>query len=412
MTRRVIQLIVICSMVLAAVSVQAAGFGIYEYSARANALGNSVMAGKADPSSIAVNPAQLTQLEGTQIAIGATGIYPQATVEINSPEPDAGSYDGESSLWTMPHLYVTHALNEQISFGVGVYSRFGLGTEFESSWPGASDVYKVGIKTVSINPVVGYNVTKNFSVAIGPEIMWFDFDLKKKKPSGVPTVYLDTEMGGDSWGAGFSLGARYQWNDWLSFGASYRSEVTQKVEGDIKATLAGATMLDSSASGKITLPQQVGFGINVKPMDNLSVEVGATWIGWSSYKELKVDYNSPTSPYLKHSNYNDTWRFNIGAEYNLTENWDLRASYVYDESPLNSDSLSYMVPANDRQIVGVGVGWHNANWSVDASYNYLFISDRSGHVEVFKGDGTPYTQNCEFKDGDAHLVGITVGYKF
>lgn len=410
MTRRVIQLIVICSMVLAAVSVQAAGFGIYEYSARANALGNSVMAGKADPSSIAVNPAQLTQLEGTQIAIGATGIYPQATVEIDSPASDAGSYDGESSLWTMPHLYVTHALNEQISFGVGVYSRFGLGTEFESSWPGASDVYKVGIKTVSINPIVGYNVTKNFSVAIGPEIMWFDFDLKKK--TGHPRFpgYLDTEMGGDSWGAGFSLGARYQWNDWLSFGASYRSEVTQKVEGDIKMKFAGAAILDSDASGKITLPQQIGFGINVKPMDKLSVEVGATWIGWSSYEELKVDFDGGN--FVRESNYNDTWRFNIGAEYNLTENWDLRASYVYDESPLNSDSLSYMVPANDRQIVGVGVGWHDANWSVDASYNYLFISDRSGHVEVTDANGVPYTQDCEFKDGDAHLVGITVGYKF
>ena len=410
MTRRVIQLIVICSMVLAAVSVQAAGFGIYEYSARANALGNSVMAGKADPSSIAVNPAQLTQLEGTQIAIGATGIYPQATVEIDSPASDAGSYDGESSLWTMPHLYVTHALNEQISFGVGVYSRFGLGTEFESSWPGASDVYKVGIKTVSINPIVGYNVTKNFSVAIGPEIMWFDFDLKKK--TGHPRFpgYLDTEMGGDSWGAGFSLGARYQWNDWLSFGASYRSEVTQKVEGDIKMKFAGAAILDSDASGKITLPQQIGFGINVKPMDKLSVEVGATWIGWSSYEELKVDFDGGN--FVRESNYNDTWRFNIGAEYSLTENWDLRASYVYDESPLNSDSLSYMVPANDRQIVGVGVGWHDANWSVDASYNYLFISDRSGHVEVTDANGVPYTQDCEFKDGDAHLVGITVGYKF
>lgn len=405
MTRRVIQLIVICSMVLAAVSVQAAGFGIYEYSARANALGNSVMAGKADPSSIAVNPAQLTQLEGTQIAIGATGIYPQATVDIDSPAADAGSYDGESSLWTMPHLYVTHALNEQISFGVGVYSRFGLGTEFESSWPGAFDVYKVGIKSVSINPIIGYNVTDNFSIAIGPEIMWFDFEMKKKTPTSAGIG--DFDVAGDSWGAGFSLGARYQLNDWLSFGASYRSEVRQDVKGDAKISKGAQNFFDRSASGQITLPQQVGFGINVKPMDDLSVEVGATWIGWSSYEELKIEYADGAFP-TKTSMYNDTWRLNIGAEYNLTENWDLRASYVYDESPLNGDHLSYMVPANDRQIFGLGVGWHNESWSVDASYNYLFISDRSGHVDITDS----YRQNCEFKDGDAHLVGITVGYKF
>lgn len=409
MTRRVIQLIVICSMVLASVAAQAAGFGIYEFSARANALGNSVMAGKADPSSMAINPAQLTQLEGTQIAVGATGIYPKATVDIESPAEDAGSYDGESTLWTMPHLYVSHKLNKKFSVGVGVFSRFGLGTEFDSTWPGAADVYKVQIKSVSINPIIGYNVTDNFSIAIGPEIMWFDFDLEKKTPTGTP-MFADVEMGGDSWGAGFSLGVRYQWTDWLSLGASYRSEITQKVKGDIKTTLGSATLLDTSASGKITLPEQIGFGINIKPIDKLSVEVGATWIGWSSYEELKVEFTG--GPYTKESNYKDTWRYNIGAEYNLTENWDLRASYVYDNSPLNGNSLSYMVPANDRQIIGVGFGWHNETWSVDASYSYLFISDRSGSVDIAKSTGVPYTQDVEFKDGDAQLVALTVGYKF
>ena len=408
MTRRVIQLIVICSMVLSSVSAQAAGFGIYEYSARANALGNSVMAGKADPSSMAINPAQLTQLEGTQIAVGATGIYPKATVEINSPSADAGSYDGESTLWTMPHLYVAHKLNEKFSLGIGVFSRFGLGTEFDSTWPGATDVYKVQIKSVSINPLVGYNITDDLSIAIGPEIMWFDFNLEKKQPLGA--VFGDTEMGGDSWGAGLSLGVRYQWTDWLSLGASYRSEITQKVEGDIKTTFLGATKLDTSASGKITLPEQIGFGINVKPIDKLSVEVGATWIGWSSYEELTVEFTG--GPFTKKSDYKDTWRYNIGAEYNLTENWDLRASYVYDNSPLNGDSLSYMVPANDRQIVGVGLGWHNETWSVDASYSYLFMADSSRSVEVSNADTTKYTQDAEFKNGDAQLVALTVGYKF
>ena len=408
MTRRVIQLIVICSMVLASVSAQAAGFGIYEYSARANALGNSVMAGKADPSSMAINPAQLTQLKGTQIAVGATGIYPKATVEIDAPAADAGSYDGKSSLWTMPHLYVSHELNEKFSLGLGVFSRFGLGTEFDSAWAGATDVYKVQIKSVSINPLIGYNITDDLSIAIGPEIMWFDFNLEKKQPLGL--VFGDTEMGGDSWGAGLSLGARYQMTEWLSFGASYRSEVTQKVEGDLKTTFGNATLKDTSASGKITLPEQIGFGINIKPIDKLSVEVGATWIGWSSYKELKVEYGD--DQFVKESNYKDTWRYNIGAEYNLTENWDLRASYVYDNSPLNGDSLSYMVPANDRQIVGVGLGWHNETWSVDASYSYLFMADSSRSVEVTSITNTKYSQDAEFKNGDAQLVALTVGYKF
>ncbi|WP_430734758.1 OmpP1/FadL family transporter [Halodesulfovibrio aestuarii] len=408
MTRRVIQLIAFCFMLITAISAQAAGFGIYEFSARGNALGNSVMAGKADPSSIAVNPAQLGQLKGTQLAAGVTGIYPSATVEIDSPAQDAGSYAGKSSLWTMPHLYATHMVNDQISLGVGVFSRFGLGTEFDSDWPGAPDVYKVEIKTVSINPLIAYNVTDNFTVAVGPEIMWFDFMLKKKTALGAQ--FGDAKMYGDSWGVGLALGMRYQCTDWLSLGASYRSEVAQDVKGGVKMKAGSMTLKDTSASGKITLPEQIGFGINVKPMEDLSVEIGATWIGWSSYDELKVEFDG--GPFVKQSDYKDSWRYNIGAEYNLTENWDLRASYVYDESPLNSNSLSYMVPANDRHIFGFGVGWHDENWSVDASYSYLMIVDRSASVDVARANTTMYTQDVEFKDGNAHLIGFTVGYKF
>lgn len=410
MTRRVIQLIVICSVLLVAVAAQAAGFGIYEYSARANALGNSVMAGKADPSSIAINPAQLTELEGTQFALGVSGIYPSATVKIDSPAEDAGSYDGESSLWTIPHLYATHALTDDVYVGVGVFSRFGLGTKFDSDWPGASDVHDVRIRSVSINPLIGYKVTKNFSVAIGPEIMWFDFMLKKKTGHPMIPGYLDTKMSGDSWGAGVSVGARYQITEWLSAGASYRSQVTQSVKGDINMDAGSNRIKDTSASGKITLPEQVGFGINVKPTDKLSVEVGATWIGWSSYSELKVEFEG--GPFVKKSDYKDTWRYNVGAEYALTDNWDVRASYVYDNSPLNGDSLSYMVPANDRHLFGFGAGWHNESWSVDASYNYLLMKERSATVHVTKSNGMPYAQKGEFKDGDAHIFGLTVGYRF
>ena len=55
----------------------AAGFALYEGSARGNVLGAGLTATADDPSAIFYNPAGITQLKGTQTMIGLTGIYPQ-----------------------------------------------------------------------------------------------------------------------------------------------------------------------------------------------------------------------------------------------------------------------------------------------------------------------------------------------
>ncbi|MCG8529972.1 MAG: OmpP1/FadL family transporter [Desulfovibrionales bacterium] len=416
MLRRILQSIFICSVILAAVAAHAAGFGVYEYSARGNALGNAVMAQKADPSSIAVNPAQLNNLEGTQFAIGVSGVYPAATVDVsknNLPNnsTDIGSFKGKSSLWLLPHFYATHKLSDDWAVGVAGFSRFGLGTEFDDDWAGRYDVTYVRIQSFSVNPLIGYKVTDKLSVAAGPEIMWFEFTNRKATPNFLPTKTkfvdpdLEADCKGDSYGVGGSFGLHYQITDKIAVGASYRTEVKQTVKGDM--TIGP---LEGPAKGNIILPRQWAFGLSVKPVDALSVEVGATWVGWSSYSELAIVEDGDTPlPDMKarETRYHDAWRFNIGAEYNLTENWDIRGSYVYDQSPVNEDYLSYLVPSNDRHLLSAGLGWHNDSWSVDGSYTYLFTDNRHGEVELYG-----LTQETTFENANAHIFAITLGYKF
>ena len=55
--------------------VYGAGFGLYEGSARGNALGGTLVGRADDPSAIYYNPAGITQLKGTQIEGGATFTY-------------------------------------------------------------------------------------------------------------------------------------------------------------------------------------------------------------------------------------------------------------------------------------------------------------------------------------------------
>ena len=68
----------------------AGGFALYEGSVRANALGGSVIAKADDPGAIFFNPAGITQLPGTQTAMGVSIIMPSTHITTEQYRPQRG----------------------------------------------------------------------------------------------------------------------------------------------------------------------------------------------------------------------------------------------------------------------------------------------------------------------------------
>jgi len=390
----------VLALLLTAQQVFAAGFAVYEWSARGNALGGTTVARTPDASAVASNPAAMTGLNGTQVMTGVVGVAPMATVSIAGEE----SADGEHNVWVLPHVYAVRQLSDRYWIGIGVYNRFGLGTEFDENWAGNNSIYYAAIKSVSVTPVLGMRLTDNWSIGLGVEANYFDFTQKKKVG-----VY-DLKVHGDDIGVGCSLSTWYAPADWLSFGLVYRSPINVHPRGDAESDIPGPmnAILNGDADGEITLPDSWTLGVCVKPTARLSVEFDATRTGWSSYKALDIRINGVNPGGVLVKDWKDTWRLGVGAEYALTPCWDLRAGYVYDESPMRTERADYMVPANDRHLLSTGLGWHDGGWSVDLSYTYLMILDRKG-AEIHTGGGI---ETADYEGGDAHLLGLSVGYRF
>ena len=380
----------------------AAGFAVYEWSARGNALGGTTMAREADASVVASNPAAMAAMNGTQVMAGVSAVAPMATVSIAGEE----SCDGEPNVWMLPHAYAVSQLGERYWLGIGAYTRFGLGTEFDENWAGADSVYFASIRSVSLTPVLAMLLTDRWSIGLGVEANYFDFEQKKK----VAGAY-DLKVRGDDVGVGVNLSTRYAPTDWLSLGLMYRSSINVHPRGEAESNAPSpfTGILNGDADGEITLPDSWSLGLNLAPTDRLSVEIDVTRTGWSSYKELDIRINGVNPGGVSVKDWKDTWRMAIGAEYALTPAWDLRAGYVYDESPVRTERADYMVPANDRQLFCAGLGWHEGAWNVDLGYTYLLIIDRKG-AEVYGSGGS--VETADFEDGDAHLVSMSVGYRF
>ena len=100
------------------------------------------------------------------------------------------------------------------------------------------------------------------------------------------------------------------------------------------------------------------------------------------------------------------FRYQIGAEYALDETWALRAGYIRDMTPDPDAHADYIVPANDRHLVSLGVGYKKGDFFCDLAYTLLLIDGRD--IAARPEDGV---LPGEFKDGEAHMIGISAGYK-
>ena len=400
---------VVLPFVMYAASAQGAGFALYEYSARSVAMGGATVANGAEPASLGTNPSLITELEGTQVQLGATVVTAHAKTTVNGSAREL-----KRDVWTLPNFYITHKWSDQVSFGLGGFSRYGLGGEYKNhqTWTGSTLAYKVKLETFSFTPTIAVKANDELSVAMGLEAMTIDFN----QSSLLSPLYGDASRykihgTGISWGGNFSLTYRPEWAEKWAFGAMYRTKVKQNLNGGIDARMnyPARNIYDEDAKGAITLPDSITTGVSFRPTENWILEAGIVGTFWSSYDQILIEYKdmeaTPTIHNMK--NYKDTFRLNFGTEYKINQNWAVRAGYVFDKSPINRHSMDTLVPVDDRHIGSIGFGYSNDTWSADFAYAHVW--GRSMHGTASSQYGS---MPMKYGEGYSNMFALTVGYKF
>ncbi|MCX8043730.1 MAG: outer membrane protein transport protein [Desulfobacterota bacterium] len=384
------------------------GFALYEGSARGNALGGSVIAKANDPAAIFFNPAGITQLPGKQIAMGATIIIPSTHM---TTEQWGRSEDSKLkwNYFVPPYAYLTYQHSDRLWLGVGVFARFGLGTEFDEDWPGRFNSYNAFVRVVELNPNVAWKVDEKLSVSVGASVARLDLKLESK----APLFDYDTSLTGNGMGFGYNFGLHYKLVDWVMLGLSYRSKMHLDVSGRadfIRPDWAGRLFRDGKATSTVTLPDELMMGVNFQLRDNLSIELSTILTRWSSFDQMSILFDNDVAGMgrvTKRKDWRDVWRYQIGIEYGVSSWCDLRAGYVYDNGPIPRHTVDYLVPSNDRQLFCVGTGFKWRAWTIDFSYIYLIGENRNYNARpedgVLKGRA---------HEGDTHLIGFGIGYAF
>ncbi len=384
-------------------SAHASGYAIFTQGASPLGQADAVVAHGDGPSAVFFNPALISKLPGTQVEIGTTLIFPHREFT----DPGGATTTTKDTLFYPSTFYLTHAFNDRISAGLGVFNPFGLGTDWGGDWEGRYIATNSELRTFNINPVAAYRITPSLSVAAGMDIVLLDATLESKVPStvlGIPGRSFDVaqKFSGSGLGLGYNFGAYYEMTERLSLGASYRSQVRIGVDGDLSLSISPQSV---GGSTSITLPQQVFAGVAYRPVDRLTVEAGMRWEDWASFKELRIAI-AGQPPAVSPRDWHGTYAVNVGGKYRLNDTFSLMAGYLYGWNPVLDSTFEPAIPDSNTHLFCVGGEARLHKVTVALGYGYQLQEERTKTTNQYGpiANGT--------YESYLHLLGISLGYKF
>jgi long-chain fatty acid transport protein len=420
----------------------------------------------------------------------------------SDPYSNGGNYLGESFI---PFFYYARPINEKMSVGLGIFTPFGTKTNYEGDFVGGGFADETSLISMEIAPTFAYKVNDKLSIGGGLDIVYMEGLLSKfvdsvpyssalaggyqqvlaaygsaaadqwvkdkGYSSGENSPLIDSsnagfenhyEVKGDDWGVGWNFGAYYQLSEATTLGFTYRSEIEFELEGDSefdrefkyydKASDTAQSFGNIRAQASkvpLTTPASATLAVTHQFNDELLLQAGATWTGWSSFKSFDVIATENTDPMVQHpadptkvvpsdgvidisdvsqinglkdgyighidERWVDVWAVAFGGTYQLNDKLALRAGYAYDQSPVRDEFRTARVPSSDRQWVTLGAGYTvNQDLSFDVAAGYLFmypmdLSEKNKNLDNQEIGDASVTGEYEI---DVFGLSAQVNYKF
>ena len=310
-------------------------------------------------------------------------------------------------------------LKNDWALGLGVDVPFGQSVnwsqdgQFRYSAP-----YYSELRVVNINPTLATKLGEHFCIGVGVDIYASDIELRQIVPwsqaTGAPVPDGEEKLEGSGAGIGGNAAVTWLISSNQQMALTYRSPVKVKYDGHLTADnipvmMQAMVLPRADFNTEITFPASVGLGYSIKPCDKLKLEADLEWIEFSSYNELTLDANGdnpllhpagdptpPIAPLTIPQNWKDSWTAGVGAEYQLTTAWALRAGYQFIQSPIPDNTLSPTLPDGNRSVVSIGLGYKQGAHAVDLAFMQSFYPNRTQPMPYYNGT---YTINSQIIAG-------------
>jgi long-chain fatty acid transport protein len=421
---------------LASSSAFASSFGLIDHSV--SGMGTAYAIGSAgidDASTIFYNPAGMSRLHGSHVSGGlhiiradtefknGRGIYTPGLPGVGgTPYPQGKTKDDIDLTVALPSGYLSHQYSNTVWFGIGVNAPFGLETDYSKNWVGRYHSIKSELLTININPSMAFKINDKATLGFGVSALYGDGELTNAADVGLavgaPGAFdHKVKLTGDDWGYGFNLGLLLQPTQNTRLGLHYRSEIDLTLDGDAKVS-GPIVNRKQDAKLDVTLPDSVSLSGYYGISRRWGLMADVTWTEWSDIKTLRTKVQDGSQS-LAVWDYDDSFRFAIGAEYRYNQAWLFRTGVAYDETPVPSADLrSPRVPDNDRTWLTFGTTYrYSPAITFDFGYAHLFVNDPklkgvSDNHDPTAGQPTGAHRLSGEYDASVDILSAQVNWKF
>ena len=371
------------------------GMDLEGYGPVAAAMGGASFAYDNGAGAMMNNPATLGlmgQGSGFGIALGFLG-----------PNVSASSVKSGGDAYYMPALgYVTKRGN--LSYGIGVYSQGGMGTEYEAGSPmayGTGDKVRSEVGVGRVILPLAYNVDDKLTIGGSLDWVWATMDMKMAAATpqfmamatgnmsagfggavnglintlGADAFRIDfsdtNDISGKAFGSGFAgkLGIVYKASPTLTVGATYH---TKTHLGDMKTDDNGASFsafksgasLGPAMTGKVAIhgfqwPETYGLGVAYQANELWMIAADYKRINWSGVMQnFNMTFSTTTdfADFKISQNWENQNIFMIGASYRLNDALTLRFGGNFSNNPVPDNRVNPLFPAiiKDQYTIGFG----------------------------------------------------------
>ncbi|KXO13016.1 Long-chain fatty acid transport protein [Moritella sp. JT01] len=420
------------ALLLVTAQSSAAGFQVSEHSASGLGRAFAGEAAVADNASVlARNPAAMTRFKQAELSFA--GSYVDPNVDITGVKDtsvgtvlgrDVNELNANDMVHSafIPATYFIQPINDKFTVGLGIFSSYGVTTEFEDDYAAGAAAGKTDLLTLNINPNIAFKATEQLSLGFGVSAVYGKATIKRNYGDIIAAKTYAAGAGaaaaraannpskelflleGDAWAIGWNTGALYEINKNNRIGLAYRSQVDLDFEGDFTGATSGGNKVKASLD--LPLPATAEFSGYHALNESFAVSYSVLWTEWSKFEELRATSSSCKGGecFLKEESFDDSMRYAIGAEYTI-DKVILRAGFALDES---AGETTLSIPESDRFWYTVGATYNaSSNLSLDFGVAYIYVEE----VEFTE---TP-VPNMEYgfkSSGDAILVSAQANYRF
>lgn len=455
----------------------ASGYHFGSQSASAQGTANANSAEAEDASVLFYNPAGLSRLKGFNASGVLTVVVPSGSYEDRGSSTVLGRpLSGDSGKFVnttaVPHGYMSYQLSDQLVAGFGVFVPFGSKSEYNNDWAGRYNTIGTELKTIALNPSLSFKVNEKLAIGGGITAQYIEGKLSKaadfgsgvlgdpalkpllsalppamaggliQKMSGTSDFSGRVDVDGKNWGYGFNLGLMYSYDQDTRFGIAYRSKIEHKLTGDarwqvqtpatnIAAVINGikpglgsvvqANLInkysDSDASLEVTTPESLSLSVFKQMNDKFALMADLTMTRHSRFQELRIDFANTLPDSVTPQKWTNTVRYSVGMNYQLNDQFKLRAGVAYDGSPVSTANRTPSIPDNDRLWLSGGLNWKlSAKNSVDLALSYVKVGSSDVSNADYGGQASCRpdlnTSSCATIRGHYDISSVLLGVQY